>query len=140
MKARVNLTTKNGEDEMALWFLAFIRRKQAVGGWLLTFFLQLFWLEIKLMIGIPAMLIAQGYGGDRIPAIMAGEIQLNMAFAALSSLGVSGMVDVLVVNGPISLLDGLGWTIVVDVGTSLFAGEGILATPSWTEASLRGTS
>lgn len=57
-----------------------------------------------------------------------------LSFAGSTSLGVSGAVDVLMVDGPISLLDGLGITIIVDIGVSktLFIGMGILVVlPSW---------
>ena len=58
----------------------------------------------------------------------------SLAFAGSNSLGLSGAIDVLLVDGPISLLDALGITIIVDVGVSktLFYGMGILvALPSW---------
>ncbi|MBV8277945.1 MAG: hypothetical protein JO170_22150 [Verrucomicrobia bacterium] len=57
-----------------------------------------------------------------------------LAFAGSTSLGASGAIDVMMVDGPISLLDGLGITIIVDVGVSktLFIGMGILVVlPSW---------
>jgi hypothetical protein len=57
----------------------------------------------------------------------------TLAFAGSTSLGITGAIDLLFVDGPISLLDGLGWTIIVDVGLSktLFYGMGILVLTSW---------
>jgi len=58
----------------------------------------------------------------------------SMGFEFATSLGLSVPVDVLIVDGPISLLDGLGIMITVDVGFSktVFAGMGLLVTlPSW---------
>ena len=57
-----------------------------------------------------------------------------LGFAGSISMGISVPVDILMVNGPIALLDGLGVMIVVDVGLgkTLFAGLGILcAFPSF---------
>jgi hypothetical protein len=137
MKARVNLKTTKREDEMALWFLAFIRRKQAVGGWLFVFFLQLFWLEIELMIRIPAMLMAPRYGGDRIPAIVAGESQLGI----LLSLAMFAA-NTWIVVGAAGLLRTRKWRYVIYVRAGLAGLAGLAAvrivkyptTASWQDA------
>lgn len=60
----------------------------------------------------------------------------SLGFAGSTSLGVSGAVDVLVVAGPVSLLDGLGLVIIVDISVptlkTVFGGAGIIVTlPSW---------
>jgi hypothetical protein len=50
-------------------------------------------------------------------------------FVGSNSLGISGAIDLLVVAGPISLLDGPGFCIIADVGVAgkvLFGGAGIL--------------
>ena len=54
----------------------------------------------------------------------------SLGFAGSTSLGVSGAIDVLFVDGPIAVLDGVGIVIIVDVGVakSLFTGFGILCT------------
>ena len=56
----------------------------------------------------------------------------SLGFAGSTSLGVSGAIDVLMVDGAISLLDGLGYVIIVDVGLSktFFTGFGILVLPT----------
>jgi hypothetical protein len=122
---------------LALWFVAFIRRKQAVGGWLLVFFLQLFWREIQLMIGIPAMQIAKRSFGDRIPAIMAGEIQLYIVLALAMFAA-----NTWIVVGAAGLLRTRKWRYVIYVRAGL-AGLAALAavtivkyptTASWLDA------
>ena len=122
---------------LVLWFLAFIRRKQAVGGWLFVFFLQLFWLEIELMIRIPAMLIARRAAGDRMPAIMAGEIQLytSLAFAMFA-------VTTWIIVGAACLLRTRKWRYVIYVRAGLAGLAGLAAvrivkyptTASWQDA------
>ncbi len=52
-----------------------------------------------------------------------------------TSLGLSGAVELALVDGPISLLDGVGYTLVVDVGMTVgpraFAGMGIILNTSF---------
>jgi hypothetical protein len=75
-------------------------------------------------------------GGGVYVQLSPGEFGVlgSLGFAGSTSIGVSGAVDVLIVDGPISLLDGLGILIVVAVGVgkTAFTGMGILVSlPSW---------
>jgi hypothetical protein len=82
--------------------------------------------------------VVLGLTGNAGPYLQGDPLEFGvlgaLGFAGSTSLGLSAAVDMFVLSGPISVLDGLGMTIVVDVGVSktMFAGLGLLvALPSW---------
>jgi hypothetical protein len=73
---------------LALYVLAFLRRRQAIGGLLLVFFLQVFVQEAELLLRVPGILLAWNKRDRSVPINVSGyehALELEIAFLAITT-------------------------------------------------------